>query len=281
MTFTKEVKRALISTFNFQCNFCKNISQIRSCSKKEKSANINEAAVVGIVSVGLGHYQLQEFFAHLDVPCMSYQTYHKLDTKLQADWWKLAKKFEAVSLNEEIRLAKEDNEIDSAGNALIMVEFDGSWEKRSYRNNFSSLSGCAAIIGTRTNKIIYSDVKNKYCHTCKIAQSKNTPPNQHTCNKNYDGPSSGMETAIIVEGFKFCAEKGARFNKFIGDGDSSTYKALRDLRLYQNPEMAIEKFDCVNHIHRNFANKFTVLLGNTKFKNKGRKLLNPALGNDW
>lgn len=53
-----------------------------------------------------------------------------------------------------------------------------------------------------------------------------------------------METAIIVDGFKFCAEKGARFHKLIGDGDSSTYMAIRDLRLYKDPEMETEKYEC-------------------------------------
>ncbi|KAG4065358.1 hypothetical protein HA402_010852 [Bradysia odoriphaga] len=78
-----------------------------------------------------------------------------------------------------------------------------------------------------------------------MAQSRNAPPNQHDCNKNYDGPSSGMETQIIVEGFIHCASKGARFTKYVGDGDSSTYKALRDLHLYKDPELEIEKFECV------------------------------------
>lgn len=217
--------------------------------------------------------------SHLNIPCMCYSTFHKIDKKLQDAWWKVAKKLEEDALNEEIRLAKENNEVDSAGNALIAVEIDGSWGKRSFTNNFSSLSGCAAIIGRRTNKIIYADVKNKYCHICKIAETKDIQPRVHVCKANYDGPSSRMETAIIVKGFMFLAEKGVIVNKFIGDGDSSTYKALRELPLYKDTGVDLEKFHCENHIYRNFGKKCNTLPTNTKFKRSGRKLLPQTLGN--
>lgn len=281
MTFTKETKRGLISMFHFSCTKCGRRKRVDSCEYKNKSlANPNDAAILGIVSIGLGFYHIQELLCNFNIPCMSYQTFYTIEKRLQSDWWKLAKKLEEEALLEEIRLAKEIGEVDSAGNALIPVKADGSWHKRSYGNNFSSSAGCAAIIGIRTNKIIYLDVKSKYCHICKIAQSQNTPPNKHECNANYSGPSTGMETVIIVEGFKYCAEKGARFNKFISDGDSSTYKALRDLRLYKDPVVYIDKYDCLNHVCKNFGKKMSGLENNTKFKTNARKLIDPRLGND-
>lgn len=88
-----------------------------------------------------------------------------------------------------------------------------------------------------------------------------------------------METDIVVEGFIFCAEKGARITKYIGDGDSSTHKALKDLRLYKNPELDIEKFECVNHLFKKFFKKFDDILTSKKFNLKGRKLLGSTLGN--
>lgn len=88
-----------------------------------------------------------------------------------------------------------------------------------------------------------------------------------------------METQIIIEGYKFCGEKGARFNKFVGDGDSSTYKALRDLQLYNDPYVMIEKFECVNHLFRNFLKQFKALLRSSKMSIKGRNLLTVEIGN--
>lgn len=262
------------------CNSCGKTMRFNSCPTYDDTIDINLSAVLGITAVGLGHYHLQEFLAHLNVPVMSYVTYHKYEAeRVQVEYFKLSKKLEAEALAEEIRLAKENNDVDLAGNALIAVEFDGSWEKRSYTNNFSSLSGCAAIVGLRTKKILYSAVKKKYCHVCKIAESQNTTPRKHDCKRNYEGPSSGMETQIIIDGFKYCAEKGARFNKYVGDGDSSTYKALRDLQLYKDPFIQIEKFECVNHLFRNFFKQYKALLKSSKMNVKGRKLLTLEIGN--
>lgn len=277
--FKKEIARGLKSSFIFGCNSCEKEMRFNSCPTNDDTEDINLSSVLGITAVGLGYYHLQEFLAHLNVPVMSYVTYHKLEEQIQPQYRELSKTLEAEALSEEIKLAKELNEIDSAGNALIAVEFDGSWEKRAYSNNFSSLAGCAAIIGLRTKKILYSGVKTKYCHVCKIAESKKTTPRIHDCNRNWDGPSSGMETQIIIEGFKFCSEKGARFNRYVGDGDSSTYKALRDLQLYKNPHVAIEKFECVNHLFRNFFKQYKLLLVSSKLSIKGRKLLTLEIGN--
>lgn len=268
------------STFSFSCtNGCKS-KKIRSDQiNKKDQFKVNEAAALGIASVGLGFFHLEEFCTILNIPCMSYKTYHRMDVKNQKDWWDLTKKSQEDALNEEIRLAKELKEVDSAGNALIAVEIDGSWHTRSFGSNFTSLAGCAVIIGVRTNKIVYMDIKSKYCHVCKIAQANCTPPNVHECNKNYDGPSSGMENEIIVEGFKYCETKGARFHKFIGDGDASTYKTLRDLRLYKNPFVYIEKFDCLNHLDKNFGKKY-IALCSKKENTAARNLLTRRMGNN-
>lgn len=279
MHFSGESRRGLASTFYVLCMECGSKWSILSDQyNNERQSNVNEAATLGIVSIGSGLYNLQEFCANLNIPFMSYQTFHKIDTKFQVDWWNLAKQLQEEALQEEIRVAKELNEVDSAGNALIAVKCDGSWHTRSFGTNYRSLAGCAAIIGTRTNKILYMDVKNKYCHTCKIAQARFTPPNRHQCNANYSGPSTGMESEIIIEGFKYCEAKGARFHKFIADGDSSTYKNLRDLRLYKNPIVFIEKLDCRNHLDKNYGKKYRSLLTDAKLNKTGRQLLTLKMG---
>lgn len=166
--------------------------------------SVNKAATLGFTSIGSGFYHLEEVLANLDIPCMSSSTFDTENKTVQQDWNKLAKHHSELALKEEIRMAIDRGEVDSAGNALICVICDGSWGKRSYGKGFSSLSGCAAIIGSHTKKVLYYDTKNKYCNTCARSYAKNNPPNNHPCNINYTGPSSGMETEIIVEGFKYC-----------------------------------------------------------------------------
>lgn len=278
MVVVGETKRGLNSIFKFQCKKCGVIRKIQSCPKKDNSLSCNEEAVLGISSIGSGFYHLKEFFTQLNVPVMGSTTYDKIQKQQQTNWWKLAKQSALDALYEEIELAKSIGSVDSMGNALIAVICDGGWGKRSYGKAFNSLSGCAVLIGVRTKKVVYFDVRNKYCHTCKIAQSKCTPPNAHICNKNYTGPSSGMEADIILEGFKSSEQHGARYFKLIADGDSSTYKALRDLRVYRNPDLFIEKCECVNHLYRNFRTRFNFLTKVTKFKVASRKHITPSKG---
>lgn len=235
----KETKMGLRSIFEFECQVCNIVMKVTSSERKKEGSNVNKAAVMGITTIGSGFYHLEELCAHLEIPCMSGMTFNKNNKELQKDWWQLAQNQVDEALKEEIRIAIDAGNIDSKGNALIIAIADGSWGKRSYGGGYSSLSGCAVIIGYRTKKIIYIDVKNKYCQTCANSYARMCPPNFHDCNINFVGPSSGMETAIIVEGFKHCESLGARFPILISDGDASTFKELRELRLYNDPVIVI------------------------------------------
>lgn len=80
-----------------------------------------------------------------------------------------------------------------------------------------------------------------------------------------------MESGIIVQGFKECDILGARFNVMISDGDSNTYKLIRDLRIYKDPDVFVAKLECVNHLYRNLYKKFNNLATVTKFDSGFRK----------
>lgn len=280
MVVVGETQRGLNSVFKLRCIKCGCFRKFESCPKKENELNVNEEAVLGINLIGSGFSHLQEFLANLGVPCMSSTTYDKISNEQQADWFKLAKQYSREAFQEEIDLAVAAGDIDTSGNALIAVICDGGWGKRSYGKKFNSLSGCAAVVGVRTKKVIYFGARNKYCHTCKIAESKSAPVKEHQCNINYRGPSSGMEADIILEAFRECEKLGGRFHKMIADGDSSTYKTLRNFRIYKDPDLVIEKLECVNHLCRNFRSKFGNLEKITKFSTKLRKQVKPGKAND-
>lgn len=70
--------------------------------------------------------------------------------------------------------------------------------------------------------------------------------------------SAGMETSIIVEGFRKSEEMyGLRYNKLIADGDSKVYKKILDARPYTN--ITVEKVEYRNHLLRNLCNKLREL----------------------
>lgn len=279
MVFRKETKLGFRSIFHFECSDCGVFHQVQSSAKNDDYMNVNLAATLGVTSIGSGFYHMEEMCSHLNIPCMSSTTYDETQKKLQADWSELSSHHTKEALLEEIRIAKDRGDVDSAGNALVTVICDGSWGKRSYGKGFSSLSGCAAIIGANTKKAIYFGVKNKYCHVCTMSYAQFCPPNYHKCNINYDGASSGMETEILVEGFLFCEKLGARFPKIISDGDSSAFKEISEQCVYTNPGLEIEKIECTNHLFKNAKKKFTALLTETKFDNVHRKLLPFSIGN--
>lgn len=202
MVLIGEFKKGLNSVFKFQCEKCGVKRKLESCPKKRNSLRCNEEAILGINSIGSGFYHLQELCSNLNVPCMGGTLYDSISKNQQSDWFNLAKQSAADALREEIELAIAAGEVDAIGNALIAVICDGGCGKRSYGKKFNSLSGCAVLIGVRTKKIVFYGVRNKYCHTCKIAQSKCTPVKEHVCNINYTGPSSGIIIIPVVTQIK-------------------------------------------------------------------------------
>lgn len=278
MVFRKETKMGFRSIFHFECSDCGVFHQVHSSTKNDDYMNVNLAATLGVTSIGSGFYHLEEMCAHMNIPCMSSGTFNDAQKKLQNDWSDLSKHQTELALLLEIRLARDRGDLDSAGNALITVICDGSWGKRSYGKGYSSLSGCAAIIGAVTKKVLYFGVKNKYCHVCTLSYANYCPPNKHKCNINYVGASSGMETEILVEGFRFCETLGARFNKMISDGNSSAFKEITERCVYKNPDIEIEKIECTNHLFKNAQKKFTALCTDTEFNNDHRKMLKFSMG---
>ncbi|CAH1994241.1 unnamed protein product [Acanthoscelides obtectus] len=131
---------------------------------------------------------------------MSTRTYDKLHAEICEAWKQKSVETMKNAADEERALAMTDGQVDANGVPLITVVADGSWAKRSYHSNYSSLSGAAAIIGYKTK--LFLGVRNKYCTICKIAERANmslTKP--HKCFKNWTGSSSSMEADITAEGF--------------------------------------------------------------------------------
>lgn len=103
---------------------------------------------------------------------------------------------------------------------------------------------------------MYVGVKNKYCSVCFKSKSTETPEiNNHICFKNWDSTSTGMESDIILEGFKQSIPMhNLIYHKLIGDGDSSVTKKIRMAKPY-GPDCVVQKIECKNHILRNYMNR--------------------------
>lgn len=134
------------------------------------------------------------------------------------------------------------------------VSGDGSWAKRG----FTSLLGIVSLIGKYSNKVIDVIVKSKVCKACeKWVGKENTDEylewyedHQTECTANHEGSSGKMEVDGVIEIFRRSAEElGVKYKKYIGDGDSKTYKNLLEANIYNN-DPKVEKNECVLHVKK-------------------------------
>ncbi|GFU23606.1 yqaJ domain-containing protein [Nephila pilipes] len=228
-----------------------------------KKMPVNTAAVSGIMKIGGGFANLEEFLSTLDIPPLSSNTYQKEHDNIATAWEKVAENEMYCAAMEEKHLAVQAGEVGGDGIPMLTVVVDGCWAKRSYRTNYSSLSGAAAIVGFRTKKVLYMAVRNRYYMVCSRAAAVNKLPGKHCCSKNWHGSSSSMEANIIQEGFQnSVAMYGVKYAKVIGDGDSNVYKTILDSRPYD--ELQVEKLECQNHLFRNFCLKLKDIVRDSK-----------------
>jgi len=147
MELLHERRFGLRSKFTFLCKMCKIVHIIESEEEKPKLyMPINEAAVSGSISIGIGHSQLEEICATMDIPSMTSKTYIKNNDIIGKKIHEIAENVMKIAGEEERRLAIENGDIDNNGIPMCTVVADGQWGKRSYKTKYDALSGAVSII---------------------------------------------------------------------------------------------------------------------------------------
>ncbi|GFY73594.1 yqaJ domain-containing protein [Trichonephila inaurata madagascariensis] len=263
MKIMSEVRKGLNSGIRMKCEMCHFQEMVWTEDPDNEKMPVNTAAVSGVMKIGGGFANLEELLSTLDIPPLSSKTDQKEHNTIATAWEKVAEKEMYRAAMEEKQLAVQAGEVGPDGFPMLTVVVDGCWAKRSYRNNYSSLSGAAAIVGFRTKKVMYMGVRNRYCMVCSKAAAANKQADRHYCSKNWHGSSSSMEANIIQEGFmNSVAMYGVKYTKIIGDGDSNVYKTILDSRPYD--ALQVEKLECKNHLFRNFCLKLKDIVKDSK-----------------
>lgn len=272
LKITNEKQNGLISTFYLNCRMCGSTFKLKTNNDDDPKFDVNAGAVSGSMVTGIGLSSLNELNASMDLPSIPFRLFRTTHDDVAEIWRITAEKSMQDAAKEEREHAISRGDVNCAGVAMIPVEADACWSKRSYKNNYSALSGCAAIIGEHTGKVLHIGVRNKYCVICARAHTKKLTPKRHDCTKNHFGSSTSMEQAILVEGFK-CSiqERNLIYNVLIADGDSSTYKSILESRPY--PDVPIQKIECTNHLLRNYNGKNMQLQKDTTIHLSERKHL--------
>ena len=94
----------------------------------------------------------------------------------------------------------------------VMCSHDMGSQKRGKAHNLSR--GHGEVLGVAT--------RNKTCRTCAASKkdNKHTP---HECRKDNSGSSKIMVSNVVCEVFKCAPPREIKYNRYIGDDDSTTF----------------------------------------------------------
>mgnify|MGYP000371403211 CR=1 FL=1 len=146
----------------------------------------------------------------------------------------------------------------NGGNGDLTVVVDGTWQRRGHVSHH----GVVAATSISTGKVLDVQVLSNYCRGC------NSAVEGHKCVKNHEGKSGSMEAEGAKEIFqRSLGDRGVRYVKYLGDGDSKAYKTVCDSKPYGD-DIQVEKLECVGHIQKRMGTK----LRKIKKDMKGQKL---------
>lgn len=229
-----------------------------SSEEPSSGTRLRFATSWAILNVGSTYAMAQEFFGFLDIPFMDRKSFFKDEISMDTVLETALEESLDRAVQEEVKLATQElkeKQMPENTPPNLCCELDGSWGLRSNGHRFSSASGCAAMIGTRSKKVMYIAARNKRCSACNRTASRlksNKKIIPHKCYKNYSGASGGMESDVIIEGFRKLYEKGVKFTTVITDGDSTTVSKLKNQCAYGHE---IKHQLCCNHTIKNAGKK--------------------------
>lgn len=151
----------------------------------------------------------------------------------------------------------------------MTVSGDGTWKKRG----FSSLFGVATFVGKYSKKVVDTVVKLSFCQGCNVWKNKKNSDayeywyeeHEDSYTINHKGSAGKMEVDAVIEIFERSVEKhGVKYVKYIGDGDSKTFKGILDINPYDD-DPVVEKKECVGHVQKYMGSR----LRKAKKDNKG------------
>ncbi|KMQ82875.1 hypothetical protein RF55_21602, partial [Lasius niger] len=106
-----EQKHGLKTKFSVKCRMCRFTESFWSEPTDDKILDVNNGIVSGTILTGIGHKQLEELLAAVDVPCMSNKTYIKYHNEMSEAFAATAEEEMRVAGEEEKRLAIERGDI--------------------------------------------------------------------------------------------------------------------------------------------------------------------------
>ncbi|XP_048001428.1 uncharacterized protein LOC125238199 [Leguminivora glycinivorella] len=181
LKIVQEKQTGLKSVFSYKCRMCGLKFVLNTCDDDAMKLDVNAGAVSGAIVTGIGWSNLNEINASMDLPTMSFNLYSSTHDDVAEIWRITAEQTMQKAAEDEREAAIIRGDVNDAGIAMIPVEADACWSKRSYRTNYSALSGVAAIVGEHTGKVLHvgmiglQDSVQLFARRANSEETKTTP----------------------------------------------------------------------------------------------------------
>lgn len=132
----------------------------------------------------------------------------------------------------------------------VAVSYDGSWKTRGHSSHIC----VGTVIELFTGCVLDFVVLSNFCLGCQLGPKESDPgylqwKSGHACQKNSDSKAGRMEVeAALILFQRSLARHNLRYTTMLCDGDSRSFLALQEARVYGY--IAIEKEDCTNHVQK-------------------------------
>ncbi|XP_044588919.1 uncharacterized protein LOC123268103 [Cotesia glomerata] len=259
INFSRTAARGLGFQITLKCS-CPNEHYINLSPSINKAFEINRRIVAVMRLLGVGREGINIFCSMMDI-ChgVSISMYYLCMDQLYKAASSVYESVISKAVEEEKELMqKHEPDTDSTH---LTVSGDGTWKKRG----FNSLFGVTTLVGKYSKKVIDTVVKSSFCQGCNLWKGKKNSDieayndwyeeHQDTCTINHKGSSGKMEVDSVVEMFSRSEDKhGVKLVKYIGDGDSKTFKGILDINPYDGDPVVIKK-ECVGHVQKRMGSR--------------------------
>ncbi|XP_075732280.1 uncharacterized protein LOC119186949 [Rhipicephalus microplus] len=233
-----------------------------------QSFEVNLLASRAMVATGNGQTKMNDIFATMGISHrgMHNKTFQRHLKNTLAPAATQAAESAMSECAEKVRTIYDDLCFGHRGN--IAVSYNGTWKTRGH----SSHIGVGTVIELFSGYVLDYVVLSNFCLGCEVGPKPCSEGYQewkanHKCQKNTNSKAGQMEVEAALILFQRSLERhGLRYTTMLSGGDSRTFCAIQDAKLYGYID--VQKEDCINHVQKRMGTALRNLVQKQKCDGK-------------
>ena len=227
------------------CDWERIFYTFKQCARSNKNQGrdmfkINVRAIVAFREIGRGLEVIKSFSRCMIINSVSDPTYRNIMNNF-------VKHMKRASDEVAFSSPKQQSDI-----PLAPAKIDGAWQNCGH----SSANGVVTV--TVGNKYVDIHVHSKHRKQCQVWEIQQGTPkysnwkDSHVCSVNHTANSGAMEAAGAIDMFRRSIEKNnlIHHDEYLGDGDTSSFKAVADSKSYKEYSITPTKLECIGHVQK-------------------------------